>query len=88
MSRGFVEGFLRLVQTLANIFELILEVIERFLRLGQFLPALLESASDFVPLMDERDRLQGHQQSIWRNRKHVLLIEPVGEIAIAHGFHI
>ena len=55
-----VESFLRLGQALADIFKLVLEVIKRLLRLGHLQPALLEAARDFVPLVNQRDRLQGH----------------------------
>src|SRR5881394_15754 len=62
---GLVECLLRFVETLSNILKLVLEVIERLLRLRQFLAALFELARDLVPLVDQGDGLQRHQQSVW-----------------------
>ena len=88
MSGRFVESLLRFVQALADGFKLVLEVVERFLCFGQFLSALFETAGNFVPLVDEGNGLQRHQQSIRRNRKHMLLVEPIGKVTVAHRFHI
>src|SRR6266852_2407328 len=59
-----VKSFLSLIQVFANRFELVLEMIERLLCLSQLQTALLEAAGDFVPLVYQCDRLQGHQQRV------------------------
>ena len=53
MTLRSIKCFLRLVQVLTNIFELVLEVIEGLLRLGQLETTLLEAAGDFVPLVHQ-----------------------------------
>jgi len=78
MSACRVERLLRLVQVLTDIFELVLEVIEGFLRFGQLLAAFLEPAGYFVPLVHERNGLQRHQKRVGRNREDVLQVEPIG----------
>src|ERR1035441_1154689 len=57
-----LECFLRFVQILADVFKLVLEKVERLLRLGQFGTALLEAAGDFVPFVYESNRVQRHEQ--------------------------
>ena len=56
--------------------------------LGQLLAALLEAAGNLVPLVYQRDGLQGHEQSIGRYRKDVLQVQPVGQLAIPDGLHV
>src|SRR2546425_4450716 len=59
-----LESFLCFVQILANVFKLILEKVEGLLRLRKFGAALLKTFGDLVPLVDERDRMQRHQQRV------------------------
>src|SRR5208282_1294851 len=86
-AREFI-GLLGSAERLAYIFEAILEITERALRLLEFLGRALVALGELVHLENHLDRLKRHDQRIGRDGKYAQLVQELAQIAVENGFHV